>query len=81
MECSWCWRSFNYGAPPNESESGLMQSSMESEDNALIDFDEVEKLAIDNKPKLIIAGDQLIQELLTSKNLETLQIKSVHYPS
>ena len=46
-----------HGAPPNE--SGKWFNAVQygvRKDNALIDFDEVEKLANENKPKLIIAG-------------------------
>ena len=46
-----------HGAPPNE--SGKWFNAIQygvKEDTALIDYDEVEKLAIENKPKLIIAG-------------------------
>ena len=44
-----------HGAPPNE--SGKWFNAIQygvKEDTALIDYDEVEKLAIENKPKLII---------------------------
>ncbi len=46
-----------HGAPPNE--SGKWFNAIQygvREDTALIDYDEVEKLAVENKPKLIIAG-------------------------
>ena len=46
-----------HGAPPNE--SGKWFNAIQygvKEDTALIDYDEVEQLAIENKPKLIIAG-------------------------
>ena len=46
-----------HGAPPND--SGKWFNAIQygvKEDTALIDYDEVEKLAIENKPKLIIAG-------------------------
>jgi glycine hydroxymethyltransferase len=46
-----------HGAPPNE--SGKWFNAIQygvKEDTALIDYNEVEKLAIENKPKLIIAG-------------------------
>ena len=46
-----------HGAPPNE--SGKWFNAIQygvKEDTALIDYDEVEKLAEENKPKLIIAG-------------------------
>ncbi len=46
-----------HGAPPNE--SGKWFNAIQygvKEDTALIDYDEVEKLAVENKPKLIIAG-------------------------
>ena len=46
-----------HGAPPNE--SGKWFNAIQygvKEDTALIDYDEVEKLAIENKPKLILAG-------------------------
>ena len=46
-----------HGAPPNE--SGKWFNAIQygvREDNALIDYDEVEKLALEHKPKLIIAG-------------------------
>ena len=46
-----------HGAPPNE--SGKWFNAIQygvREDNALIDYEEVEKLALEHKPKLIIAG-------------------------
>ena len=45
------------GAPPNE--SGKWFNAVQygvKEDTALIDYDEVESLALEHKPKLIIAG-------------------------
>ena len=46
-----------HGAPPNE--SGKWFNAIQygvREDNALIDYEEVEKLALEHKPKLIICG-------------------------
>ena len=46
-----------HGAPPNE--SGKWFNAIQygvREDTALIDYEEVEKLALEHKPKLIIAG-------------------------
>ena len=43
-------------------------------DKDLIDYDEVEALAIQHKPKLIIAGASAYPKLLIGKNLEILLI-------
>ena len=60
-----------HGAKP--AQSGKWFNALHYEvdkDTGLIDYQSVEKLAIENKPKLIIAGEALIQELLILKDLE-----------
>ena len=57
-----------HGAPPNE--SGKWFNAVQygvRKDNALIDFDEVEKLAVENKPKLIIAGGSSYTRIIDFK--------------
>ena len=53
-----------HGAPPNE--SGKWFNAIQygvKKDTALIDYEEVENLALEHKPKLLIAEDHLILEL------------------
>ena len=67
-----------HGAPPNE--SGKWFNAIQygvNKQTTLIDFEEVEKLAVENKPKLIIAGGSAYPKLLILKNLKKLLIKLV----
>tara|TARA_B100000886_G_scaffold328211_1_gene276387 strand:+ start:180 stop:1463 length:1284 start_codon:yes stop_codon:yes gene_type:complete len=65
-----------HGAPPNE--SGKWFNAVQygvRKDNALIDFDEVEKLAIENKPKLIIAGGSSYPRIIDFKKFRDIADK------
>ena len=65
-----------HGAPPNE--SGKWFNAVQygvRKDNALIDFDEVEKLALDNKPKLIIAGGSAYPRIIDFKKFRDIADK------
>ena len=62
-----------HGAPPNE--SGKWFNAVQygvRKDNALIDFDEVEKLANENKPKLIIAGGSSYPRIIDFKRFKQI---------
>ena len=62
-----------HGAPPNE--SGKWFNAVQygvRKDNALIDFDEVEKLANENKPKLIIAGGSSYPRIIDFKKFKQI---------
>jgi len=65
-----------HGAPPNE--SGKWFNAVQygvRKDNALIDFDEVEKLAVENKPKLIIAGGSSYPRIIDFKKFREIADK------
>ena len=65
-----------HGAPPNE--SGKWFNAVQygvRKDNALIDFDEVEKLAVENKPKLIIAGGSSYPRIINFKKFREIADK------
>ncbi len=65
-----------HGAPPNESGKwfNAVQYGVKKED-ALIDFDEVEKLALENKPKLIIAGGSAYPRIIDFKKFKDIADK------
>ena len=57
-----------HGAPPNE--SGKWFNAVQygvKEDTALIDYDEVENLALEHKPKLVIAGGSAYPRIIDFK--------------
>ena len=65
-----------HGAPPNE--SGKWFNAIQygvRKDTALIDYDEVEKLAIENKPKLIIAGGSSYPRIIHFKKFKEIADK------
>ena len=65
-----------HGAPPNE--SGKWFNAVQygvKKDSALIDFDEVEQLAIENKPKLIIAGGSAYPRIIDFKKFKEIADK------
>ena len=65
-----------HGAPPNE--SGKWFNAVQygvKKDDALIDFDEVEKLALENKPKLIIAGGSAYPRIIDFKKFKDIADK------
>ncbi len=65
-----------HGAPPNE--SGKWFNAIQygvREDNALIDYDEVESLAVANKPKLIIAGGSSYPRIIDFKKFKQIADK------
>ena len=60
-----------HGAPPNE--SGKWFNAIQygvKEDTALIDYDEVERLALEHKPKLIIAGGSAYPRVIDFKKFK-----------
>lgn len=60
-----------HGAPPNE--SGKWFNAIQygvKEDSALIDYDEVENLALEHKPKLIIAGGSSYPRIIDFKKFK-----------
>ena len=62
-----------HGAPPNE--SGKWFNAIQygvRKDNALIDFDEVESLAREHKPKLIIAGGSSYPRIIDFKKFKDI---------
>ena len=62
-----------HGAPPNE--SGKWFNAIQygvKRDNALIDFDEVESLAKEHKPKLIIAGGSSYPRVIDFKRFKEI---------
>ena len=62
-----------HGAPPNE--SGKWFNAVQygvKKDDALIDFDEVERLALENKPKLIIAGGSAYPRIIDFKRFKEI---------
>lgn len=65
-----------HGAPPNE--SGKWFNAVQygvKEDTALIDYDEVESLAIEHKPKLIIAGGSAYPRIIDFKKFKEIADK------
>ena len=65
-----------HGAPPNE--SGKWFNAIQygvRKDTALIDYDEVESLAIENKPKLIIAGGSSYPRIIDFKKFKEIADK------
>ena len=65
-----------HGAPPNE--SGKWFNAIQygvRKDTALIDYDEVEKLALENKPKLIIAGGSSYPRIIDFKKFKQIADK------
>ena len=65
-----------HGAPPNE--SGKWFNAIQygvRKDTALIDYDEVENLAIENKPKLIIAGGSSYPRIIDFKKFKEIADK------
>ncbi|MCZ6454446.1 MAG: serine hydroxymethyltransferase [Alphaproteobacteria bacterium] len=66
-----------HGAPPNL--SGKWFNAVQygvRRDDALIDFDEVERLARDHKPKLIIAGGSAYPRIIDFKQFRSIADKS-----
>ena len=66
-----------HGAPPNE--SGKWFNAIQygvKKDDALIDYDEVEKLAIEHKPKLIIAGGSAYPRVIDFKRFKEIAEKA-----
>ena len=62
-----------HGAPPNE--SGKWFNAVQygvKKDDALIDFEEVERLALENKPKLIIAGGSAYPRIIDFKRFKEI---------
>ncbi len=65
-----------HGAPPNE--SGKWFNAIQygvKKDDALIDYDEVEKLAVEHKPKLIIAGGSSYPRIIDFKKFKDVADK------
>tara|TARA_B100000029_G_scaffold514715_1_gene618616 strand:+ start:1018 stop:2301 length:1284 start_codon:yes stop_codon:yes gene_type:complete len=65
-----------HGAPPNE--SGKWFNAIQygvKKDTALIDFDEVEHLALENKPKLLIAGGSAYPRIIDFKKFKEIADK------
>ena len=65
-----------HGAPPNE--SGKWFNAIQygvRKDTALIDYDEVENLALENKPKLIIAGGSSYPRIINFKKFKEIADK------
>ncbi|MBC10984.1 MAG: serine hydroxymethyltransferase [Rickettsiales bacterium] len=65
-----------HGAPPNE--SGKWFNAIQygvKKDDALIDFDEVESLALEHKPKLIIAGGSSYPRIIDFKKFKDIADK------
>ena len=65
-----------HGAPPNE--SGKWFNAIQygvRKDTALIDYDEVENLALENKPKLIIAGGSSYPRIIDFKKFKEIADK------
>ena len=65
-----------HGAPPNE--SGKWFNAVQygvKKDTALIDYEEVEQLAIENKPKLIIAGGSAYPRIIDFKKFKEIADK------
>lgn len=65
-----------HGAPPNE--SGKWFNAVQygvKKDDALIDYEEVEQLALQNKPKLIIAGGSSYPRIIDFKKFKEIADK------
>ena len=65
-----------HGAPPNE--SGKWFNAVQygvNKDSTLIDFDEVEGLALEHKPKLIIAGGSAYPRIIDFKKFKEIADK------
>ena len=65
-----------HGAPPNE--SGKWFNAVQygvKRDTALIDFEEVEELALEHKPKLIIAGGSAYPRIIDFKKFKDIADK------
>ncbi len=65
-----------HGAPPNE--SGKWFNAVQygvKRDTALIDYEEVEQLALENKPKLIIAGGSSYPRVIDFKKFKDIADK------
>ncbi|MAR64077.1 MAG: serine hydroxymethyltransferase [Rickettsiales bacterium] len=65
-----------HGAPPNE--SGKWFNAVQygvKKDTALIDYDEVENLALEHKPKLIIAGGSAYPRIIEFKKFKEIADK------
>ena len=65
-----------HGAPPNE--SGKWFNAVQygvKRDTALIDYEEVEQLALENKPKLIIAGGSSYPRIIDFKKFKDIADK------
>ena len=65
-----------HGAPPNE--SGKWFNAIQygvKKDTALIDYDEVESLAIEHKPKLLIAGGSSYPRIIDFKKFKQIADK------
>ena len=65
-----------HGAPPNE--SGKWFNAIQygvNKDTTLIDFDEVESLALEHKPKLIIAGGSSYPRIIDFKKFKEIADK------
>ena len=65
-----------HGAPPNE--SGKWFNAVQygvNKDTTLIDFDEVERLALEHKPKLIIAGGSSYPRIIDFKKFKEIADK------
>ena len=65
-----------HGAPPNE--SGKWFNAVQygvNKDTTLIDFDEVESLALEHKPKLIIAGGSAYPRIIDFKKFKEIADK------
>ena len=65
-----------HGAPPNE--SGKWFNAVQygvKEDTALIDYDEVENLALEHKPKLVIAGGSAYPRIINFKKFKEIADK------
>lgn len=65
-----------HGAPPNE--SGKWFNAIQygvKKDTALIDYDEVEQLALEHKPKLIIAGGSSYPRIIDFKKFKDIADK------
>ena len=68
-----------HGAKP--AQSGKWFNALHYEvdkETGLIDYNNIEKLAVENKPKLIIAGGSTYSRIIDLKNLEKFAIKLAH---
>ena len=69
----------SHGSPVNFSGMYYDVKSYGINENGEIDYEDVRKMAIEHKPKLIICGASNYAKVIDFKNLEKLQMKSVHY--